>query len=96
MPPLRVRSGTRMTCIFFRCTHARRAQQCGRLEARLRLKTLRQGGNVSIGQVEFDAMNAVHREENNGWRKRLAVFDHHGQIINRREFDTADTQALWR
>jgi len=39
-------------------------------------------------------MNAVHGEENDGRRKQIATFDHGGQIVNRRELNTADTQAL--
>jgi hypothetical protein len=64
--------------------------------ARLRLKTLGQRGHVSSWQVKFNALNAVHREEDHRRGKRLAAFYDDGEIIERCKFDSADAQALRR
>src|SRR5579863_209727 len=64
--------------------------------AGFRLKALGQRRQNSVGLVEFEALDAVHGKKNNCRSKGLAIFDHGGKIIEGRELDAANTEALRR
>lgn len=66
----------------------------GRLQPRLGQETLRERGQAAVGQVEFDALDAVHGEENDGGSERLAVANHDREILKRGEFGAAQAEAL--
>lgn len=64
------------------------------LQPSLGEEALREGWQVSVGQVEFDALNAMHGKEHDGGSERLAVADHHRQILKGGEFSAAQAEAL--
>ena len=66
----------------------------GRLQPGLGQETLGERGQAAVGQVEFDALDAVHGEENDGGSERLAVANHDREILERREFGAAQAQAF--
>lgn len=51
---------------------------------------------TSVGQVEFDAFNAMHGEENDSRREGLAVPYHYCEIFERSEFGPTQTETLRR
>lgn len=66
----------------------------GRLQPGLGQETLGERGQAAVGQVEFDALDAVHGEENDGGSERLAVANHDREILKRGEFGAAQAEAF--
>jgi hypothetical protein len=52
--------------------------------------------DVSFGKIQFHAFHAVHGEEYDAGGKGLAILDLRGQIVERRDIDTAQAEALTR
>ena len=59
-------------------------------------ETLRQRGQAAIGEIEFHALDAVHREKDDGGSGHLAVADHDGEVLVRGELDSADARTRGR
>src|SRR5262249_38597860 len=57
-------------------------------------EALREGRQCPVGQIEFDAFNAVHGEENDGGGKGLAIAHHDCEVFKGREFGAAEAQAF--
>ena len=51
-------------------------------------------GEAAIGQVEFDALDSVHRKENDGGSERLAVANHDREILKRGELGATQAEAF--
>ena len=66
----------------------------GWFEPRLGEEALGERRQVSIGQVEFDALNAVHGEKYNGRSEGLAVAHHDREILEGCEFGATQAQAI--
>jgi len=70
-------------------------RECGRwFEAGFSEEALGERRQAAIGQVEFDALDAMHRKKYDGRSEGLAVTDHHREILERREFGAAQAQAI--
>ena len=66
----------------------------GWFEPSLGEETLAERRQAAIGQVEFDALNAVHGKEDDGGSEGFAVAHHHREIFEGREFGPAQAQAI--
>ena len=66
----------------------------GRFEPGLGEEALRERRQAAIGQVEFDALDAVHGEEYDGGSEGFAVAHHHREILEGREFGAAQAKAI--
>jgi hypothetical protein len=52
---------------------------------------------VSLGQIEFHALHAVHGKEHDARGEGLSVLDLRGQIVERRDIDAAQADAFaWK
>src|SRR5579864_1263376 len=69
------------------------AKSGGRLQAGLGKEALRERGQIAVGQIEFDALDAVHRKENDGGCERLAIADHNGEVLERGQFGATQAEA---
>ena len=74
----------------------RRGKGGGWLEAGFGEESLRERRQAAIGQVEFHALQAVHGKENYGGCEGLAVSHHHGEVLERGQFDAAQAESLGR
>jgi len=66
------------------------------IQPRLLRETLGERKDISLRKVEFHSLHAVHGKEDDAGGERLAAFDLRGQIVERRDIDTAQTKAFGR
>ena len=58
----------------------------GRFQAGLGQEALRERGQGAVRKIEFDALDAVHGEEDDGRRERLTIAHHDGEIFKGCQF----------
>jgi len=78
-----------------RLGHSAMTDECGGgIEPRLAGEALGQRWDIAVGQIEFHAFQPVHGEEDHAGRKRLAILDQGYEIVERSQFDAAQTQPF--
>ncbi len=75
---------------------ARRGERSRRLQTRPGEETLRKRGQVAVGHVQFDALDAMHGEEHHRRCEGLAILHHLGEIFERGQFRPAEAETLGR
>ena len=66
----------------------------GRFQPGFGQEALRERGQSPVREIEFHALDAVHGEEDYGRRERLTIAHHDGEILKRRQFCPAQSQAF--
>src|SRR5208283_5171338 len=57
-------------------------------------ETLGEREDVSLGEVQFHSLQAVHGKEDDAGGERFAALDLRGEIVERRDIDAAQAEAL--
>ena len=57
-------------------------------------EALRERGQGPVREIEFDALDAVHGEEDYGRRERLTIAHHDGEIFKGCQFCPTQAQAF--
>ena len=57
-------------------------------------ETLGERRNVAFGEIEFDAFEAVHGEEDDAGAERLSAFNLQQEIVERSEIDSTQAEAI--
>ena len=65
-----------------------------RFQAGFGQEALRERGQGPVGEIEFDALDAVHGEENDGGGERLTILHHDRKIFKGCQFRPAEAQAF--
>lgn len=67
-----------------------RGAECGRgLQSGFGKEALRKRWQAAVGEIEFDALDAMHGEKHYGWGKRFSVSNHHGEVFKGCELGSA-------
>ena len=67
----------------------RRGERSRGLQSGFGKEALRKRWQAAVGEIEFDALDAVHGEKHYGWGKRFSVANHHGEVFKGCELGSA-------
>jgi len=68
-------------------------QHGGRVLSGFLGETLGEGGDGTFGEIEFEALDAVHGEEEDSGGEGLAIADLGNEVVEGREIDAAEAEA---